>query len=246
MNMARVFHSDGNEKRPDGGQVEQGWYYQLNLDPPVGPFKTQIFAGMAARETIVEKADEVDTSDIPEAGEEWFNRAKLTVPARLDRRELGTVLAALRFWQWRRGSEHINERMQAIFDIADDGGDPLGDDEIDALCERLNCGAPSEASCQQGAPCHNPAACPDPVGCGQKAQEYLVRWEIDVEAMTPQQAAEKARGYQITLGTTAKVFDVFEKGDHPSDTVIVATIDLAEPENSRHFTLDDVRAGRAK
>ena len=54
---------------------------------------------------------------------------------KLDKRELATVLAALRFYSecWDRIGNDINE-------IASDGGnvEPLYPDEIDALCERLN------------------------------------------------------------------------------------------------------------
>jgi len=65
----------------------------------------------------------------------------------LDNRELGTVLAALRAWQgmgtvlaafrvWRG----IGQVSQAIQEIATDGGslEPLNNEEIDALCERIN------------------------------------------------------------------------------------------------------------
>ena len=54
----------------------------------------------------------------------------------LNERDLATVLAALRYWQregWvSSGHEH---------DIASNGGslNPLTRDEIDDLCERLNC-----------------------------------------------------------------------------------------------------------
>ena len=37
---------------------------------------------------------------------------------------------------------------------------------------------------------------------------YRVRWEIEVEAETPREAAEKARHYQT--GTTPAVFEVAE------------------------------------
>ena len=37
---------------------------------------------------------------------------------------------------------------------------------------------------------------------------YRVRWEIEVEAATPHEAAEKARYYQTKPGTTATVFEV--------------------------------------
>ena len=39
---------------------------------------------------------------------------------------------------------------------------------------------------------------------------YRVRWEIEVEAETPQEAAHKARFYQTKTGTTATVFEVAE------------------------------------
>ena len=55
----------------------------------------------------------------------------------LSDRELATILAALRFWQ-------RHEKMDAdpCNDVASDGGrlQPLCDDEIDRLCERLNIG----------------------------------------------------------------------------------------------------------
>lgn len=56
-------------------------------------------------------------------------------------RELGTVLAALRLWQRLNGPP-----ADDLMDIATDGGTltPLDDDEIDALCERLNGGEPAE------------------------------------------------------------------------------------------------------
>jgi hypothetical protein len=52
-------------------------------------------------------------------------------------REFATILAALRYWQ-------ANDRNTAAkspeYDIAGDSGAfaPLGNDEIDALCEQLN------------------------------------------------------------------------------------------------------------
>ena len=67
---------------------------------------------------------------------------------------------------------------------------------------------------------------------------YLVRWEIDLEADNPQQAAEKAREYQAKPDTTATVFDVFERyqgSDHPSDCQHVALIDLSEPDETVYY-----------
>ena len=52
-------------------------------------------------------------------------------------RELATILAALRYWQ----ANDRNTAAQAPeYDIASDAGqfEPLGNDEIDALCEQLN------------------------------------------------------------------------------------------------------------
>lgn len=56
---------------------------------------------------------------------------KIVPPEDVDDRELATILAALRFWQ-----RHGEPRQQ----IATNAGTlaPLGDAEIDALCERLN------------------------------------------------------------------------------------------------------------
>ena len=39
---------------------------------------------------------------------------------------------------------------------------------------------------------------------------YRVRWEIEVEATTPHEVAEKARYYQTKPGTSATVFEVAE------------------------------------
>jgi len=57
----------------------------------------------------------------------------------MNRRELATVLAALRYWQ--RKNPGILD-TEEYFEIASDGLeiDPLTMDEIDGLCERLNCG----------------------------------------------------------------------------------------------------------
>jgi hypothetical protein len=44
----------------------------------------------------------------------------------------------------------------------------------------------------------------------EDARLYSVRWEIEVEAETPRDAAEKARHYQTKPGSTATVFEVAE------------------------------------
>jgi hypothetical protein len=66
--------------------------------------------------------------------------------------------------------------------------------------------------------------------------QYLVRWEIDIEADSPQEAAEKARACQTRWRSTATVFDVFEPMYEPhavgGPTIRVATVDLSSPEES--------------
>ncbi len=53
----------------------------------------------------------------------------------LNNREVATVLAALRHWQ-----RVTNPRLE-LEEIASDGGtlEPLSVEEIDDLCERINC-----------------------------------------------------------------------------------------------------------
>lgn len=50
--------------------------------------------------------------------------------------EFNTILAALRFWQRKGNTSDLPE-----WDIATNGDEdePLSDDEIDLLCERINC-----------------------------------------------------------------------------------------------------------
>ena len=44
----------------------------------------------------------------------------------------------------------------------------------------------------------------------EDARLYRVRWQIEIEAETPREAAERARHYQVKPGTTATVFEVAE------------------------------------
>lgn len=56
---------------------------------------------------------------------------------------------------------------------------------------------------------------------------YNVRWEMDVEADSPREAAERAREAQTREGTIANVFDVFD-GDgriHRIDLDLIARIE---------------------
>jgi hypothetical protein len=56
-------------------------------------------------------------------------------------RELATVLAALRLWQ-QTVNRLDSDCEDGLADIATDGGafEPLDEDEIDGLCERINGG----------------------------------------------------------------------------------------------------------
>jgi len=63
---------------------------------------------------------------------------------KLNDREIGAVLAGLRLIQGMREGTVTTTKAEmdvAIDDIESNGGkhDPLDADEIDALCERLNC-----------------------------------------------------------------------------------------------------------
>jgi len=65
---------------------------------------------------------------------------KHSLPLRFDRRELATILAALRFHQDENLSSGPPIADACIADIARDGGAlaPLSAAEIDTLCLRLN------------------------------------------------------------------------------------------------------------
>lgn len=60
----------------------------------------------------------------------------------LNKRELGTVLAALRYWQRVGTLDVYDGGADAEDNIATDGGklQPLDVGEIDELCEKLNIG----------------------------------------------------------------------------------------------------------
>ncbi len=56
----------------------------------------------------------------------------------LDTREMATVLAALRMWQFHHGDKKSAHEVPTIFREHFDGNDPLTAKQIDGLCERLN------------------------------------------------------------------------------------------------------------
>ena len=76
---------------------------------------------------------------------------------------------------------------------------------------------------------------------------YLVRWEIEIDADSPKEAALKACDGQTRPNTTAVVFDVFVTihSDDPVDgTMRIAKVDLAYPEESKDFTFIDLLTPR--
>jgi hypothetical protein len=66
------------------------------------------------------------------AAELYHSRTGIT----LSDRELDTVLAALRNWQ----DENTESLPVVLIENASEHGEPLTNDEIDELCERINCG----------------------------------------------------------------------------------------------------------
>ena len=45
---------------------------------------------------------------------------------------------------------------------------------------------------------------------------YLVRWEIDLLADSPEEAARQAREVQLDTGSTATCFDIVDTGERKS------------------------------
>jgi hypothetical protein len=59
-------------------------------------------------------------------------------------------------------------------------------------------------------------------------KEYRVRWEIDVTADSPQEAARIALAVQRDITSTALVFEVCDEGGH------VDVIDLVKEDDDRY------------
>jgi hypothetical protein len=55
---------------------------------------------------------------------------------------------------------------------------------------------------------------------------YHISWEIDLDADSPREAAERALAYQRDANSTATVFDVID-----SETLAVERIDLLEDDH---------------
>lgn len=95
-------------------------YDIIDLDAPHGLYFIPVKQTVAFLSSHAGKLERIDVAPEPLRGA-----------------ELATVLAALRYWQ-REGLMSAGHEQ----DIACDGGriEPLNDSQIEALCERLNCG----------------------------------------------------------------------------------------------------------
>jgi hypothetical protein len=62
-------------------------------------------------------------------------------PVNLTDREVATILAALRYWQQDLAA---NDEVRICQEHFDDKNTPLTVEEIDELCERINCGPSPE------------------------------------------------------------------------------------------------------
>lgn len=66
--------------------------------------------------------------------------------------------------------------------------------------------------------------------------EYLVTWTIDIDADSPQEAAQKARAVQLRRDSSATVFAVLDKHGEGQKTTMV---DLSPEEDSDDYDVDD-------
>ncbi|HEX8213800.1 MAG TPA: hypothetical protein VF584_26775 [Longimicrobium sp.] len=87
----------------------------------------------ASRGTVGDYRVHKDACDLVDRAEE------IPAPLELDERQTGTVLAALRYWQ--RNAENGAPEWEIA---TEPEGGALDEDEIDALCERINC-SPGDA-----------------------------------------------------------------------------------------------------
>jgi hypothetical protein len=132
------------------------------------------------------------------------------------RRELATILGALRFHQAENLQAGREIPDQSIRQIATDGGqfDHLDSREVDDLCQRLNVGERSRP---------RPSMVIDPPP-EERGEEPLFRvvYAIDVSAASPQAAARQVHRIMADGDSLPPVLDVM---DHRGKVV---RIDLAE------------------
>ena len=144
------------------------------------------------------------------------------ITLRIDRRELATILAALRFHQDEnlQGGRKIGD--QTINEIATDGGilKPLNFDEVSSLCERLNTEEDLQAA--QGLVIE-----PPPKERG-KEQLFRVVYSIDVSARSPRRAAEQVHQIMVDPGSQPPVLDIIDSRGR------VTRVDLVAIKPSKH------------
>jgi len=143
-------------------------------------------------------------------------KKKDAITLRVNRRELATILAALRF--------HEDENLQAGRDIADqfireiatDGGlfKPLNLQEVSKLCQRLNT--------DEGQPAVKGLMIEPPHKEGGKEPLFRVAYVIDMGAANPIDAARQA--YRIMVDPDSQP-PVLEVVDHQGKVV---SIDLSQ------------------
>jgi len=143
-------------------------------------------------------------------------KKKDAITLRVNRRELATILAALRF--------HEDENLQAgrdvpdhlVKEIATDGGlfKPLNSQEVSKLCERLNT--------DKGQPAVKGLMIEPPHKEGGKEPLLRVAYVIDVSAANPIDAARQA--YRIMADPDSQP-PVLEVVDHQGKVV---SIDLSQ------------------
>ena len=142
------------------------------------------------------------------------------ITVHLDRRELGTVLAALRFHQDKNLRSDADVPDGALRDVATDAGVliPLSFQEVSKLCEKLNCSRDVQG--QSGL-----AIGPPPEEGGDETL-FRVVYVIDVGAANPLAAAEEVYRIMTDPDSLPPVLDVM---DHCGK---VTRIDLSDPGNA--------------
>jgi hypothetical protein len=144
------------------------------------------------------------------------------ITTRITRRELATILAALRFHQDEnlQGGQRIPDRF--IKEIATDGGlfKPLTFQEVSKLCERLNT--------DEGQPANKGLMIESPHKEGGNEPLFRVVYVIDVNAASPARAAEQTYQIMVDPESQPPVLDVI---DHRGRIV---RIDLSDESHARH------------
>lgn len=137
------------------------------------------------------------------------------ITLRITRRELGTILAALRAYQDKHlhgGPETTNPSIE---DIATDGGSfkPLGFRAIGKLCEKLNT--------SENLPATRSLAVEPPHKEGGDEPLYRVIYVIDINAVSPLGAARQAHQIMMDMIRHDSQPPILEILDHSGEVVSV-------------------------